>query len=355
MITPITLLLRWRAGSAGRAGPAGRAALRAAVPLAAAAALAAGCGTASTSRPGGSVASSRPAPAGTAVPAGAPSAVPTTAGGPVTPGQPPCAGWPAQVAHGPLPASFVPAAVIRCVTGYQTIPGKGEWLTATLERADRNLGPLVAALRQPPARTMPDTPCPEIAMLPPQFVLISGDGRKIMPRLPASRCGLVDRQVLTALSALPWQRVSVRLVSQVRTQQEVASGCAPQARDPFATYGPLRPSPGGPVFGAPPASLRICVYSAAGAPRFLRAATVTGAAESQLIRGLSGAGHATVCSLPRPMFAVVGGAGGPTVYVELGGCHRVLRYQPEPGGLTGLSMGQATPQAVATIESVTRP
>ena len=36
-----------------------------------------------------------------------------------------------------LPPSFVPVAVIRCVTNYQIIPGKGQWEVATLERADK--------------------------------------------------------------------------------------------------------------------------------------------------------------------------------------------------------------------------
>lgn len=347
MITPITLLTR----------------LLAAVPLVAAVTLAAGCATATTpSSGGGTAASSAPAasgaPAPPSRPSHAPSPVPTTTGGPVVPGQPACAGWPQKVARGPLPASFVPVAAIRCVTGYQTIPGKGEWLTATLERADKNLGPLATALRRPSGRATPTMICPNIAMVPPQLVLINGAGKMIMPRLPLNGCGLVQQQVLAAISALRWRAVSVRLVSQVRTQPQVASGCAPEYRDPFLVYGSLRPSPGGTVFGTPPATLRICVYGSAGAasaPRFLRATTVTGAVESHLIKGLSGAGRAAACSLTSAEFAVVSGPGIPAVDVELGGCLRVLRYETKAGGLTEMSMGQATPGAVATIESVTHP
>jgi hypothetical protein len=261
------------------------------------------------------------------------------------------------VARGPLPVSFVPVAAIRCVSSYQMIPGKGQWLTATLERADKNLAPLTAALRRPLGRITPDMVCPDIAMLPPQFVLISSDGKMIMPRLPLGGCGLVQPQVLAALSALPWQKVSVRLVSQVQTQQEVASGCTPGYRDPFVTYGSLRPSPGGAVFSARPSSLRICVYSSGGATsaaQFVRAAMVTGSTESDLLAGLSGAGRASLCTLPHSTFAVIEGPGTPLIYVELGGCHRVLRYESGTSGLMGLSIGQATPGAVVTIESVTR-
>jgi hypothetical protein len=351
MFTPITLLMLLTRRRAGRA------ALRAAVPLVAAAALVAGCGTVSTPRSGGSATTSPSAASGTPVPSAAPTPVPTTTGGPVTPGQPACTGWPANVSRGPLPASFVPVTAIRCVTDYQTIPGKGQWLTATLERADKNLAPLAAALRRPPGRTAPGAICPDIVMLPPQFVLISGDGKMIMPRLPLTGCGLVAQQVLAALSALPWRQVSVRLVSQIQTPQEVATGCAPQFRDPFALYGSLRPSPGGPVFGTAPAALRICVYNSGGtsAPQFVGAATMTGATETALLAGLSGAGRATLCTLPSPMFAVVGGQGSPTISVELGGCFRVLRYESKGGGLLGLSVGQATPGAVETIESLLHP
>ena len=364
MITPITLLRRftlatgracWR-GSFGLAG------------LAALVMLAAGCGTVTTPPAGGGTGHGQ-TPAGSAsagsASAGSASAapgtvsgspVPTTTGGPFIPGQPACAGWPANAPHGSLPASFVPVAVIRCVNSYQTIPGKGQWEVATLERASQDLAPLTAALRHPSGGKRPGMLCPEIAMVPPQFVLIGGDGKTLVPRLPLGGCGLVQPQVLEALNALSWQRVSVRLVSQVQTPQEVASGCTPQYRDPFTASESLRPSSGRGAFGPLPASLRICVYTSGGttsAVQFVRSATVTGARESELIAGLSGAGRSSLCTLPHGKFAVLGGANGPVIYVELGGCDRVVRYESGAGGLMGLSAGQATPGAVATIEALT--
>lgn len=321
---------------------------------AAATALAAGCGTAAAP-PAGSAAATATRIAHSPAPASA-SAVPTTtAGPPVVAGQPACAGWPGNVSrYQPLPASFVPVAVLRCVAGFQTIPGKGQWETATLERADQNLAPLIAALRRPSQQRAPGMLCPDIAMVPPQFVVLGGDGTAIWPRPPLTACGVVQPGVLGALSALHWQEVSVRLLVQTQTQQQLASGCAPQYSDPFAMYGSLRPSPGGAVFPALPASLRICVYSAGaagGAPRFARSATVAGATERDLLAGLAGAGRSALCTLPDPGFAIVGGPGAPQVYVELGGCHRVLRYDSQAGGLAGMSTGQATPGAVAAIES----
>jgi hypothetical protein len=351
-----------------RRARASRVTLLASVPLLALVTLAAGCGTVTTPPSAGGTGSAPPSAPVTSTPttsgssagsSGSPAPVPTTTGGTITPGVPSCAGWPLKTVTERLPASFVPVAVLRCVSAEQVIPGQGQWLTETLERATTDLGPLTTALRQPPGRHAPGVMCPDIAMLPPQIVLISDNGATIVPRFPLSGCGLVQGQVLGALAALSWKPVTVRLVSQVQTQAEVASGCTAQYKDPFLLYGTPRPSPGGEVYTTRPASLRICVYSASGAntSQFLRGTTVTGQTENVLLSGLSGARGSNLCTLPHSKFAVVEG-GSPnaaTVYVELGGCDRVFRYQTGSGGLMGMSTGQATTAAVAIIEQVTHP
>lgn len=188
--------------------------------VAAVAAMATGCATASTSTPAAAGGASGTG-AASAGPSGSPSAsaapVPTTTTRPpVVAGQPACVGWPSNAVHSKtLPASFVPVAVIRCVTNFQMIPGKGQWETATLERADQNLATLVTALKRPNQTRPPGTVCSDLVMLPPQFVLVGRDGQAIWPALPVTGCGLVQGEVLGALAALPWQRVSVRLVAKV--------------------------------------------------------------------------------------------------------------------------------------------
>jgi hypothetical protein len=348
-----------------RRARAGRVTLLASVPLLALITLAAGCGTVSTppsagsaggtgsTHPSASASPSGPASTATAVPV---PPVPTTTGGPpIRAGIPSCSGWPSNAAHERMPASFVPVAVLRCVSAEQTIPGKGTWLTETLERADSGLGQLISALRMPSAGRAPGTMCPDIAMLPPQIVLVGSDGTKIIPRLPLSGCGLVRTQVLGALAVLSWKPVSVRLVSQVQTPAEAASGCTANFKDPFALYGTPRPSAGGEVYPTRPDSLRICVYSANGANGFLRGTTVTGNTENVLLSGLSGAGNSGSCNSAHSTFATVQGGGASMVYVELGGCDRVFRYQTGSSGTAGLSAGQATSRAVAIIEQVTHP
>jgi hypothetical protein len=225
--------------NAARRRPATRAwALPAA--LLAAGALAAGCGTTPAGAPAGGstpTASATAAPStssasfsasaapsgaagasgspGAAGPSGAAAPVPTVSGGPVTPGEPACVGWPASAPTGTVPASFVPVAVERCVNGAQTIPGKGLWQTASLERADRGLDALVSALHQPAGPRRPGTACPALAIIPPLVVLIGATGQELIPRLPVSGCGLIQSRLLAALAGLPWRLVSVRLIAPV--------------------------------------------------------------------------------------------------------------------------------------------
>jgi len=181
------------------------------VPLLVAGVLAAGCGTehAGSGAAGGGPAAGASTRAATATP------VPTVTGGAVAAGLPACAGWPGGALHVSMPALFVPVAAERCVTGVQTIPGKGEWETATLEKATGDLTQLATALRRLPLSHTPGTFCPEVAMLAPEIVVISASGQQLIPVLPVSGCGLVQSQVLAAIAALPWQPVSVRLVARV--------------------------------------------------------------------------------------------------------------------------------------------
>ncbi|MGD0702083.1 MAG: hypothetical protein ABSA02_19630 [Trebonia sp.] len=190
------------------------------VPLLVAGALAAGCGTvhASASDPG-SVGKSTAATS-TAAPTTSPSPtkaapVPTVSGGPVIAGDTACAGWPSDAPRAKLTAFFQPVAVERCVTGFQVIQGKGEWETATLEKSTDNLAALVEVLLQPSARVQPGVFCPEFAVIPPQVLLISSTGKKLIPLLPTGACGIADARVLTTLAAMTWQPISVRLISKI--------------------------------------------------------------------------------------------------------------------------------------------
>jgi hypothetical protein len=208
------------------------------VPLLVAGALAAGCGTvhASATDPG-SVKStpvkSTAAPATSPSPT-APAPVPTVSGGPIVAGVTSCAGWPSDAPHAKLTSFFQPVVVERCVTGVQTIKGKGEWETATLEKSTDNLATLVQLLLQPSARVQPGVFCPEFAVIPPQLVLINAAGKELVPLLPRGACGTDDVRVLTTLASMSWQPVSVRLISKI------TSG-GPARTLPGASIGPGSP------------------------------------------------------------------------------------------------------------------
>lgn len=195
-----------------------RAPLPAIVPVAALIALAvSACGPASSPAGGAAPTAVRPAPASPAsgsVPAPRPPVAPVPAPAPAAPEKTGCTGWP-SASGGTLPLSFVPVSVLRCVTGRAMVPGKGEWLAATLERADnQNLIPLARALRSAPGHMLPGRACPEFVVLPPDIVLIGADGTMIRPRFPVTGCGQVQQQVTSALAALRWHAVSQRLIEK---------------------------------------------------------------------------------------------------------------------------------------------
>jgi hypothetical protein len=186
---------------------------------------AAACGSASSpaggSSPAASVTGARPVP-GSPSPQRASGGSPAPApGAPAAPGAPEtatCAGWP-SAPTGPLPASFTPVSVLRCVIGYTDAPARGEWLTATLEKADQDLTPLVQALRAPNGQRQRGQMCPMYATVPPAIVLVGANGTSIQPRFPVTGCGQIQPQVITALNALPWHTVSQRLMEKAPAGQ----------------------------------------------------------------------------------------------------------------------------------------
>jgi hypothetical protein len=113
---------------------------------------------------------------------------------------------------------------LRCITGLKTIPGKGQYVAGTLERATSDLAPLVAALRHPSMHAQRGVACPMLAMLPPEIVLVAKDGSMLIPAIPVQGCGLVQRAVLEALSGMPWQPVSVRIFSATQPTPTATPG-----------------------------------------------------------------------------------------------------------------------------------
>jgi len=255
----------------------------------------------------------------------------------------------------PLPADFVVAAAIRCVETERVVPGRGVWQFELRQVADHGLARLAAALRRPSIPPPPNQMCPAVGVVVIPFVLLGRDGRLVYPRLPTGECGNPLPQVSLALQDLHWVTVSAQRGAQLETQAVVESGCPAAWKDmigfSLAQGQSLRPSPGGPVFSARPLSLRVCVYRDRSGPLdtyFVGGGRVSGAAESALLRGITTGRTSAACPRPHARFAVLlpPGIGGPVVYVEIGGCHRVLRPDNR--------IGQASPAALAIINRAQR-
>lgn len=211
---PVTFPLPSLARFAPLARPLVLAALMIPVTLAAAA-----CGNSSPA------ATASPAATGSS-PASASAPVPrvpgasVAPGGPVAPvapvpgGQARCTDWPSAPA-GRLPRGFQASSVLRCLTETVSVPGKGQWMAAVLEKASQGLTPLTGTLSAVSGHMEPGHMCPEYRIAPPQIVLVSKDGAMIRPAFPVTACGQIQPKVLSALAALHWQTVSRHLLAKI--------------------------------------------------------------------------------------------------------------------------------------------
>jgi len=181
---------------------------------------AAACGSSPAGRGRPPAASGAPASPSSAVPVPRAPGASVAPGGPAAPGAPVAAGsarcdhWPAAPA-GRLPRSFQPASVLRCVPGTVSVPGKGQWTAATLEKADQGLAPLAGALSSVSGHMEPGRVCPQFVIVPPQIVLVGKDGTMVRPSFPVTACGQIQQKVLSALAGLHWHTVSRRLLAKV--------------------------------------------------------------------------------------------------------------------------------------------
>jgi hypothetical protein len=175
-------------------------------------------GTGSAGATGSSAAAGATASAGTTPSVGATAGAGPTAGGGTAANVPAAAieiACPAplalpQYALGPssqiIPAGFRPVAVVQCVvTSAVALHSEGAHVLKEAALAD--LGPLVAALREPSAGragVSPPAGCPVLAVAPPGLALVGRDGAVIYPRIPVTVCGAPIQAVAASLAALHW-------------------------------------------------------------------------------------------------------------------------------------------------------
>jgi hypothetical protein len=276
----------------------------------------------------------------------------------------------------PLPATLHVDAAYDCDQTDVAVAGRGQWLVEDQAKASIGLGRLLSALRRPDQSPPFDGgSCSAIEVVVPQLVVVSRGGVVLRPTIPTDECRQTQPAVLAALRALRWTVVHRRLLRQIETGAEVASGCSPRFEDLFDTdASSLRAAKAGTVISGQPASLTLCVYrdvnpalnhpdgptilgSHVPVGGFVAGGRVSGSIQATLLAALRPGRPTTGCDVEQPEFATLTPTGGQqaNTIVELGGCDRVLRVGLRPGSQPHTeteidSIGQATPRGITLLE-----
>ncbi len=106
-----------------------------------------------------------------------------------------------------VPAGFTPVAAVECSPEIVFTTSGRPPIRPVKQVAVSGLARLVAALRSRPVPTGPNVICAAQAVIMPWFVLVSGNGQVILPRVPAGQCGEPSSRLLASLAALRWVTV----------------------------------------------------------------------------------------------------------------------------------------------------
>jgi hypothetical protein len=246
---------------------------------------------------------------------------------------------------GPLPASFVPVSVTECVLSTELVPGDGEWNVTITQRSTSGVDALARALREASVSPKANLACASPAFPPIRIVVTNAAGSDFAPDIPTGECGAPLPGVVAALASMRWSRFGAVRTSQTRTQLEVTSGCSGQYKPVLAMVGSeaARQVPPGSVVPATTTGIRVCRYgldststirlggTTLDAGELTGAATVTGPDLARVSAALNHTSAVASCSTAEQApFAVLtpvdstGDEVAGAIYVELGGCGRVL-------------------------------
>lgn len=245
-------------------------------------------------------------------------------------------------------AAFPAVAAVTCTWSQRTYAGDGQWNILIKKASAEQIWQLKAAF------DMPDLPnshtgCLDVAIFAPPLLFVDAHGRYLQPRYPIDHT--CDQPVMTTIDAVRshnWPTVvDITRLAQVRTQAEVAFGCAAGLKK-LIDLEPGRDSAhGGPVFTAHPgARLTVCIFHRSHDPYsgdFVRGMRLSTAKSVQLANALTGAATTSSTCTSQRTFAVIYAARGDSVFLELGGCWRMLR-DDRPA-----TMGTATGSTVTQL------
>jgi len=140
--------------------------------------------------------------------------------------------------------------VLRCRVEEKAFPGEGVWQVLITERADGSPTALIAALSKPSVSPPAGIACPAIAMIVPWFMLVDGNDKAHLPKIPTTICGMPQDDVITALNALPFKVVKTERLAQTQSELSLKTGCSELWKDIIAITvpGPGVPPPSsGPI------------------------------------------------------------------------------------------------------------
>lgn len=124
------------------------------------------------------------------------------------------------------------AAAVVCTDDYADLPGKGRWLVRLVTDVPQATLPgLVAALTAADVSSPNSGACDSSLHIVQDFVLTLADGSRIRPGVPGDGCH-ASSAVASALQAAAGPVRTTVPVSQIASEQQVTSGCGPEAKSP---------------------------------------------------------------------------------------------------------------------------
>ncbi|GLW96463.1 hypothetical protein [Microtetraspora sp. NBRC 16547] len=250
----------------------------------------------------------------------------------------------------PLPDGFVPVQVIRCRWESRYLPGKGRWEVMIQEHADGPATELMTELRRPSEKSLFGQDCLDIGILVDYFVVADSSGRAVLPDVPTGVCGGPFSSTLAAIRSLPYHVDEQVPIRRVESEKAFRAGCGDEYSDILRRRG--RPGVAHQVWNPPLQGLRVCVFRITKkTPSTVEPGPMaTGRLESsRILKGTKlrtllnalDAAPASDCPSNHTRFAVLNPGHYRQAYVELDGCHNLLR----PDG----TLGQLAPDAVALL------
>jgi hypothetical protein len=241
-----------------------------------------------------------------------------------------------------LPGDAVLVSASRCLFESQLIPGEGEWSMRVEQEASGGLEALATALRIPNEPSAPGQACPAIGYVPIIITVTDASGRRIQPKVPETACGAPKAEAVDAIAALQWTTIATSKARQIRSELEVTSGCAGSWKPMIALTAIEGSGNQTMSVDTSPRPLQVCRFQPDSDPTNIitlndgrpyrigvlaSASTVDAVAGGRLLEAVASAPHATnACATQEQPFAIVypSDGSGPTLTIELGGCHRAL-------------------------------